>query len=76
MTNDSLKRDDMARTVLYASSDLNRFTDYPADMQKALARAASRGAANLPRELPAGWLMVPTKRGAKQVIVSGSRAFC
>jgi len=64
---DSLRRDDMKSWL--------PLSGLPADIQAALLRAASRGRAKLPSPMADQWFMVPSKRGLRQVAVSGTRAF-
>ncbi len=64
---DSLRRDDLCASNAFAGHDY--------DTRVALKRAATRGAANLPRDIGVGWIMVPTKKGVRQVAFDGLRAW-
>lgn len=73
---DSLVRDDLmgSQTAVYDR--------LPAAVQKVLLRAASRGRAAAAVGLLApvaeecgGWLMVPSRRGLRQVVISEGVAF-
>jgi hypothetical protein len=74
MTNAAMSRDDMK-----PRTDTHDFDQLSAEVQKVLKRAASRGAANSTPEIFAAvgrdWLMVPSKRGLRQVVVTAERAF-
>ncbi len=71
MNNDTIRRDDL--------KPVSRFEALPADVQAILKRAASRGAANstpaILAAVGADWIMVPSKRGLRQVAVTATRAF-
>jgi hypothetical protein len=76
-----MNRTDTLRRDMKPATHLESFSP---ETQKALARAATRGAANLTEAQAAeigervnlpGWLMVPTKRGERQIAVSTGRAF-
>jgi hypothetical protein len=55
------------------------FDALSSEIQKVLKRAASRGAANSTPEIFASvgrdWLMVPSKKGLRQVVVTAERAY-
>lgn len=71
MTNtDSLKRDDMQ-----TPSAFEAFEALAPAMRQSLRRAASRGTASLPHELGEGWIMVPLRKGRRQVAYKGARAW-
>ena len=65
----NIRRDDVK------ASATAKFDALGSNLQAALKRAATRGAANLPTDMGDGWLMVPTKRGPVQVAHAGARAF-
>ena len=71
MNNDTIRRDDL--------KPVSRFEALPADVRRVLARAAARGAANstpaIQAAVGADWIMVPSKRGLRQVVVTATRAF-
>lgn len=71
MTQDSLRRDDLVAAPI--------FDTLPADVQTVLKRAANRGTANGPDDLreivDRDWIMVPTKKGQRQVVVTAGRAY-
>lgn len=71
---DTLRRDDFA-----PASDTAHFDALDTASQIVLRRAASRGAANCTPEMfecvGRDWLMVPSKLGPRQVVVTESRAF-
>jgi hypothetical protein len=68
---DKLSRDDIKNTDL--------FGQLASEIQVILNRAAMRGAANGPDDLRTivgcDWIMVPTKMGQRQVVVTAGRAY-
>lgn len=76
MTNDILSRLSRPDNRLACES---AFDSLDPEHQKVLRRAAGRGAANSTPELAAAvgrdWLMVPSKRGLRQVVVTAERVW-
>ncbi len=76
MTN---KTDGLTRSDMRPFTDLTNFERMSPATRAILKRAASRGAANSTPdafvEVGQDWLMVPSKRGKRQVVITATRAF-